>query len=328
MADGYYYNERFGLVFDDRLVLKAIADISDSANVNINILTHISRGRLRFLIQNEKLSFNEAKKQTQKEVLSVFNLDDNYSIDFEKLDLSRQGILNSKLLAISSILQGSKKAVSLSSLIESISLDLQNDGIIDSKDIQTDLITSACLLDIGTIRRNLNSYYGDTITRDFQVYCNQFIDSSNYQSLFKLEVPDKVDNIENILYKSDNSKIEVEKYYCIAQDFENSSISKLTSCSFSIGIVKTSDSGELKFESNNLSGWDYDSTYCVGVETENGMVNNCGIRLFCWDFINASKNPVRLKVSGSGEMEVNIFIQSESLPDNGGLYTINKYIKW
>src|SRR4030042_5946269 len=41
MADGYYFNDNWGMTTDEKLLLKAVADVSIDSEVNINILTHI-----------------------------------------------------------------------------------------------------------------------------------------------------------------------------------------------------------------------------------------------------------------------------------------------
>jgi hypothetical protein len=310
MADGYYYNEEEGLVTKNRFVLKAIADLSDLSTVNVNILTHIIRDRLLYLIQNEKKTYKEAKKQAQNEVLSIFSLANSGSFDFEQFDLSKNGELNSKLLAISSILQGDKSESALSDLLTSISLDIKEDGKLDSKNIQTDIITSAILLNVGPVRKNLSNYYSDTIFTSFQAYCKKFIDSSSYVPLIKLNFPESLNNEKNILSILDNSTIQTNLNYIVYQDCD---------FEFVVEILKTSDTGEIEFIENDLTNCVYISPYCA--YTGNNLSSyKCGVGVHFWQ--QSSRVPLKLKVTGSGEMMIRLW-----LPLPTGFFC-TKYINW
>jgi len=73
-ADGYYFNEVKGENSGGSLTLYALADITEVNSVNINVLTYLERQRIIYLIQNDGLSFSEAKQQARNEVLAVFKL--------------------------------------------------------------------------------------------------------------------------------------------------------------------------------------------------------------------------------------------------------------
>ena len=70
-ASGYYFDEVVGLLSTAPLTLRAIACLSDSTNVNVNILTTLEKKRLVYLVQSGK-TFSEAKIQSEGEVLNIF----------------------------------------------------------------------------------------------------------------------------------------------------------------------------------------------------------------------------------------------------------------
>jgi hypothetical protein len=322
-ADGFYFNERWGQVSNDKLVLKAIADLSDTSSVNINILTHIIRDRLIYLIQHEKIAYKEAKMQVQKEVLSIFNLNSNNSIGFEHLDISKKGELNNKLLAISSILQGNRDISNLTQLLTSISLDIKEDGILNSENLQTDIITSANFLDMGSIRKNLEKLYGDTIFNSFQLYVKKFEDSSSFQSKVNFEFPKSVENENNLFSFADNSIIEIDTIYIISQDFKNNIF-----WDFIITIERVSATGKIEFIENNLNNWNCNFNYTNPFNSIENTNTYQGVFLESFNLEQSSKIPIKIKVNGSGEMKIKISVDSKLLPDNGGHYQIVKYLRW
>ncbi|MCB8995414.1 MAG: hypothetical protein H6538_07395 [Bacteroidales bacterium] len=325
IADGFYYNENFGQVSTDRLILKAIADLSDSSTININILTHLTRDRLLYLIQDENETYSDAKKQAQDEVLAIFNLQSTDETDFEYLDISKSSELNSKLLAISSILQGYKSISSLTELLAGISLDIKEDGKLDSKEIQTEVISDAYLLNTDFIIGNLSNYYGDSSFNNFPKYCRQFTDSSEFQPLVKIKYPESVENEENLLSKDDNTMIQTGEIYILTHEI---GLPENHSASFSVSIVKTSESGQIEFLPNDLTNWNYIDDYCSNDGTDSQIVLHCGILINCWDITKASAIPLKLKVSGSGTMRVTIYIMTDVLPYIGWEFGSTKNYSW
>jgi hypothetical protein len=339
MADGYYYNERSGIVSDDRFVLKSLVDISNSETFNINTLTDISVERIKYLVQTEKKNFKEAKEQTQNEVLSIFNLNANGSSDFEILDISKQGEYNNELLTISSILQSIKKVSVLRSFLSNLSSDLKEDGDLDSEDIQTDIITSACLLDFGSIRKNLNTYYKDTVTRDIQKYCRQFVDSSEFTPMVKLNFPESGISmdyayLDNVLYLQDNATIKIDKYYSVTPNLINNSLitNGLKLNQLELKIIQTTPqyyNNNLQCnKANNLTNWSY-STYNESFISDNLTYTNIGFLFWLSNPSNLSTSDVaKILVKGTGELKVTITLTFTN-PQNAYINEqITKFIKW
>ena len=100
-ADGYYFNEVTGESSSGQLTLYALADVSVVNSANINVLTHLEKSRVEYLVQQKGLAFIAAKKQAQQEVLKIFNLSLPADSTSESLNLSRTGESNAILLAVS-----------------------------------------------------------------------------------------------------------------------------------------------------------------------------------------------------------------------------------
>jgi hypothetical protein len=326
MADGFYFDENRGRITNGKLLLKAIADVSVQSEININILTHISVERVKYLIQDEGKTFSEAKSQSRDEIMKIFNLNGEDTCNYERLDISQEGELNSKLLAISSIVQGNRDIASLTELITAIGSDIRTDGVIDSKDLQTKLATSAVLCNIGSIRTNLADYYSDdSVFNDFQNYVKQFIENTEFESLIDLDFPASTPEGVNLLALPDNSTLDTDAVYCLSQNLNSD---HLDGFNIQFTIIKTSETGTVNYSVIDLNGWEYESNYC---SSEPFFGLGCGIGLYLsYNRLvsSTSKIPLSLSLQGSGELLLIIYIDSASLPDNGGSYMIRKYMHW
>lgn len=54
--------------------LNAIADIGAVDSINLNLFTHLETGRVRELVRNQHLSFDEAKVRSRKEIADMFHI--------------------------------------------------------------------------------------------------------------------------------------------------------------------------------------------------------------------------------------------------------------
>jgi len=160
-ANGYYFNEVTGALSNSTIRLSVLADTSDSTSININILTHLAKKRIRTLV-TEGSSFSDAKVQAETEVRSLFSFDDiNVTLtSFDEMDISQTGNSNAFLLLASSIFQEAYRlSSSLSEYIESLSQDLSDNGAIDNSAL-TDIIgATQAVINLDSIRGNLESKY-------------------------------------------------------------------------------------------------------------------------------------------------------------------------
>ena len=179
-ADGYYFNEVTGKISSGQLSLTALADVSDANTVNVNVLTHLERARVEYLVQQKSLDFSEAKKQAQNEVAGIFGLSIPETTASESLDLTNNGLL----LAVSCILQGPFSTGDMAELMADISSDIRVDGVLDNTALGTKLINNASAISLSAVRNNLEAKYAelgiDVTIPDFESYVRFFIDSDLY----------------------------------------------------------------------------------------------------------------------------------------------------
>ena len=247
-ADGFYFNEVSGKQSSSQLTLYAIAAITGNSKLNINLLTHLERSRLEYLMGKGK-SFSESKTQAQKEVLAIFNIDKSTIKPSENLDISESGDDNGILLTITSILQGYRSESELTELLSNISNDMKEDGTLDSDILGSALITHAVSLDTISVKNNLAKRYADIGSSSsipyFGKHLSNFITNTKFkitQSL--IDYPASGLNGENILNLSKliiNSGI--NHTYSLSASLPNSTSLKIkiTSLTLDSAIVTVYD---------------------------------------------------------------------------------------
>ena len=177
-ADGYYFDENTGDISPSQLSLYALSDITDISTVNVNILTHLEKSRVAYLVGQGE-DFSEAKDTAQKEILAIFGLSLNEMVNSETLDISLNTEENAILLAISIILQGNRSVGDLTELLATITNDIREDGILNSESIMLSLRNSTKDLVLPTIRSNLETRYQSlgisASIPGFEKYINDFL---------------------------------------------------------------------------------------------------------------------------------------------------------
>lgn len=201
-ADGFYFNEISNSNSSAPISLYALSDLSNKNSVNINLLSTLEVSRIEYLLSNGS-TFNDAKQQAQTEILNIFSINKVGIAESELLDISVNGDDNAILLAVSLILQGYRTEAELTQLLGDISTDIRTDGILNSPTSGTALINDAQLLNLPTIRTNIENKYTSlgvtTIIPDFEKYINQFIDSTNYNFTKIIEYPYIVNTKKNLI---------------------------------------------------------------------------------------------------------------------------------
>lgn len=182
-ADGYYFNEVMGETSASGLTLYALADLSTRNQVNVNIMSHLEKPRVEYLMSKGS-GFSEAKNTAQQDILKAFNLEGSGIAVSEALNISQQGEGNAKLLAISAILQGFRSVGDLSELLTNIANDLKEDGQINTPALQTAIVSHALYLDPAQIRSNLAEKYQTTGSSaqvpEFGHHVEQFINHTAF----------------------------------------------------------------------------------------------------------------------------------------------------
>ena len=133
---GYYLNENTGKKSTGEISLHTLTDLSDRKNVNINVFTELEYKRVMNLVTEKKMSFADAKKQAEKEVLTAFDVkaeNGDFSL-FEDLDVFEKGKENVALHDVSVMLQADLDATELAERLENIAADIAKDGKWDDRD--------------------------------------------------------------------------------------------------------------------------------------------------------------------------------------------------
>ncbi len=192
-ATGYYFNEVAGEVSASPVTLYSLADLSEERTLNINILSHLARNRMLYLIENGN-SFEEAKIQAEQDLINIFSIEKPDMSLSHELDITGAGEDDAILLAVSVILQGFRTEAELSELIANINTDVRNDGIINNdENIGSLLLNDARLLNFEQIIKNLISRYTemgqDKDIPDFEKYVKWFIDSTSFVATNLIDYP-------------------------------------------------------------------------------------------------------------------------------------------
>lgn len=192
-AEGFYFDEVMGEKSSAQLTLFALSDISSKDQINVNVLTHLEKGRVEFLI-GQSVEFNQAKDSAQHELLSAFGLDNQNIENSEELDISVNNSGNATLIAISIILQANNSVADLTELLADINTDFRQDGMINSESIKSELFNTTQNLDLEEIRTNLEIRYSElglsTTIPDFESLIAQYL---AFQKPFDIDT--KISNV-------------------------------------------------------------------------------------------------------------------------------------
>lgn len=207
-ANGFYFNEVLNQNSAAQLTLFALADVSQTDDLNVNILSTLEMQRVRYLISTG-IDFSSAKAQAQSEVLRIFEMESPQIDASEQLDISKQGEGNARLLALSVIMQGYLTEADLSQLIANISSDIREDGELTDAALGTMLINNARTIKPEEIRENLEKKYEalghQANIPDFEKYITHFIENTGFEFTAFIEYPETGANGPNILDKERTS---------------------------------------------------------------------------------------------------------------------------
>ena len=300
-ANGYYFDEITGDNSSSQLTLYALSDLSDKNSLNINILSHLEKARVEYLLSEGK-SFWEAKSQALREILEIFEMDKPDDTESENLDISRAGEGNSILLAISVIFQGYRSTADLSLLMANFITDISSDGVLDDPAVQSDLISHAQSLNLSAIRENIESHYNDIGMEysipDFEEYIQHFLDSSDFKIEGLIEYPVTGNYGENILCLEKDTFRPDQDYSFAANLPENGSLKII----MKNGLWFYSVSSPVNWV---ISDYNFSERSQVFTSIQNGV--NCDLRLlFGNDSLNqndivieyyefSSEEPTRIK---------------------------------
>lgn len=232
-GSGYYMNELSGTLSTAPVTLNAVADLSISKSLTINLLTTLQAPRLKALMAGGN-DYQTAYKQSRNEVLAIFGIDsgkvDNLGSLFD-MRINGTADQDSILLATSAILskvaQNRDKApgpdgwshppaetAELSHLISTIASELANTGKLSSQPLYDQLKLAATQIDLDSVRRNVETYYAGRGIKVVAPKFEEWVDKDNSGILPRRLVPvagisfnDIQDADPTTVYKSNSIKI-------------------------------------------------------------------------------------------------------------------------
>src|SRR5690554_4073221 len=189
---GYFYNEVTGNRSSSQITLNALADVSSKNKVNVNIITHLVYKRIKKIV-SEGLSFQDAQKQAQRELLNNFLITTEVknSDDISLTDGNKDSAI---LLAISAILLYDKEEAAFSEFIAKLSNDFASDGNISDSSLMEQIQEGQKNVNSIQVMENIQSYFseqGKTVVVD---NIRKFIDGNGDGVLDDIDATIEKDN--------------------------------------------------------------------------------------------------------------------------------------
>ena len=185
VVDGKYRNEITGQPTNTSIQLQAYTNMLMRKSANVNLLTHLEKERVFYLVTKEKMTVRAAKRQAQAEILGAFHIDANQiKAESEDLDVFGKTDADAALLAISILLQRDSSETELSVLLTNMANDLAEDGTWDNAAKKAEIADWVATIDsnvstskskLATFRSNVKGWgLGGGNVPDFEKFVRRF----------------------------------------------------------------------------------------------------------------------------------------------------------
>ena len=260
---GNYFNEVTGKKTKDKLTLRALTNLKDRKNVNINVLTELEYERLMNLVAGKETSFAEAKTQAEKEVLAAFGFNDSTTDkvqEFENLNIFEKGEGNAALLAVSVLMQGDADAASLAKRLEKFADDFAEDGEWNDSKTKTEIAEWATTAmengKLDTIRKNVETMNDGDKVAAFETYVAAVIPDSvpgsASSSSKKISSSSRVDLILSSGDSRTSSSLQNDR---ISSSMKNASSSSSKNIILSSGEGSSDSKSSSSMKNTSSSSW-------------------------------------------------------------------------
>lgn len=190
IGEGNYFDEYTNRTSDDDITLRAYVDLVGDETMNLNLLTTITRDRIKKLFQ-QGASFTDARNQAEEEFLDAFNIAiPSSGLAFNELNIAEAGDYNAILLAVSMTILCPyvNGGADLAQWIPELTDDLKDDGQINTANMTKlkQQAYSLCDPDVRTtVRDNLAGRYAalgvtGAVIPDFEDYIGSIDDEAPF----------------------------------------------------------------------------------------------------------------------------------------------------
>jgi N-acetylneuraminic acid mutarotase len=165
VVQGAFYDELTRKLSETSIVLRALAAVTTDTDVRVNLLTTVSKDRIRYLVRHGQ-PFDAAVAQAEHEVLGAFGIEDDNLEAFTAMDITGSTGSDAALIALSAILlqyaddhsdSEGEKVARLGLAVSSIASDLEEDGVLDDDGLG--IAAAAVRLDVAAVTANLTKIY-------------------------------------------------------------------------------------------------------------------------------------------------------------------------
>ncbi len=100
---GYYLDEHTGEKSKKDVRMHSFVNLENRNTANVNVFTQLEYDRIKYLVDEKKMSVTEAKALAKKEILALFDIEGDVG-EFQDLNIFEPGEANAALLAASVLL--------------------------------------------------------------------------------------------------------------------------------------------------------------------------------------------------------------------------------
>ena len=177
-ATGYYRNEVTGKNSSSNLTLSAITDVNMRSVANVNLLTHLEYDRVYYLVTKKKMKVSAAKRQAQREIFAILDIDATGFSNSEDLNIAGASDEDGALLAFSAMFQGDRTVAQLTELLTNIANDMEEDGKWDDAATKMAIADWSADADssgrLDTIRQNVANWKLSSMVPKFEPFVRHF----------------------------------------------------------------------------------------------------------------------------------------------------------